>query len=145
MPFPFSLVNSGDKGRSLIASRAILKGEVIISEESYCLVATQRYSEVVCSYCAAICTSAVVYKTSPDDPIRYCSEACITKDYAVHRIEIQALNELSPFMSILGLETIRTIVRLAANKKTEMHSGNSITPPSRPAFGRFLSIASSIY
>lgn len=136
MSFPFSFVDTSDKGRCLVASRAILKGEVVIEEESYCLVATQRFSEVVCSLCAAICTSATVYKTAPDDPIRYCSEACITRDYAVHRIEIQALNELSSFINIIGLETIRIVVRLAANKKLEVISGGSTVSPTRPTIGR---------
>lgn len=125
------------KGRFVTALRPIKKGEVVICEEALTVAINRRHAEVSCSYCGATCDSAgTVYQVSPEDPLRYCSERCITVDYPVHQREVGVLAALAEYSNVFGQESFRTLVRVACLRSMEGAATVTPTPPKYPSLGR---------
>lgn len=126
-------------GRILTAAQDIAKGSVVIAEEPYAMTINKRHAEVSCSYCGHTCDShGTVYQVSPDDPLRYCSEKCITVDYPIHQLEISALTALISFADIFGHEVFRMLIRVACMRKAEgaTIAAEAAARPIHPLVGR---------
>lgn len=106
------------RGRCIFASRDIRKGDVVLVEDAFVLAINKRHAEVSCSHCGVTCdSSGTVYQVYPDDPLRYCSEHCITIDYPVHQLELPAFAATTALAEVFGQETYRVLIRLAALRK----------------------------
>ena len=121
-----------NRGRALVSGRRIMRGEIILREEPFAQAASKDFSAVVCSYCATLCVGITMYQLSAEDPVRYCSEKCITEDYNEHKVEIEALCALERFADVIGLESLRIIIRALVIKKTRM----AVDPVVEPVCGR---------
>lgn len=102
-------------GRCYVATRPLACGEVVIEEEPYAMIILEPYRDVACCWCGTLCVGGKVLTLSAEDRYRYCSEACITNDYAVHQHEVQALKRLPE----TGSDPSALVVRVAATRKTE--------------------------
>jgi hypothetical protein len=131
-------VSGAFSGRSLVATRSLRRGEVILSEECCTFAPVPALAEVCCNRCGVVCTGKTLYRVSSEDIGRYCSEECITVDYALHQHEMDALSKLAPiWVEKLGLEIFRTIIRIACMKKI---SGSYGTGRSAPNLGRSVTV-----
>jgi SET domain len=120
-------------GRCYVALRPLACGEVVIEEEPYAMVTRDPYREVACCWCATLCVGGKVLTLSSEDRYRYCSEACITNDYAVHQHELQALKRLQE----AGTDPSALVVRVAATRKTEgENEEDGVTAPAEVCNGR---------
>jgi hypothetical protein len=127
-------VSGACSGRSLVATRSLRRGEVILYEECCTFAPIPALAEVCCNYCGIVCTGETLYRLSSEDIGRYCSEECITVDYALHQHEVDALGKLAPiWVEKLGLEIFRTLIRVACLKKMY---GSYGTGKSAPKLGR---------
>ncbi len=117
-----------DRGRAIVSTRLIKNGEVILREEAFAISASKDFSAVVCSYCAALCIGTTMYQLSTDDPVRYCSEKCITEDYTLHKVEVEALRVLERFADVIGMESLRIIIRASVIKRTKISADPAVFP-----------------
>eukprot|EP01041_Mallomonas_annulata_P004777 gene4777-9503_t len=135
----FAICSSTIKGRHCIATSNFKKGDVILIEEPHAMVINNPYREVACGLCGTLCIDGRVYALSAEDSVRYCSEACITRDYPEHKIECGVLNRLSDLSIQNGDSPCRLLVRIASLRKLE---GSEINPlgnnsqPSMPTIGK---------
>ena len=125
----YEIVHTEDRGRAVIATQDVPKGTDILSEQSIAYVVKDRYRMLVCQWCCKFCYGAdqQVYALSEADKYRYCSQACIEKDYTAHKYEVDILGRLDKVKDLtssdneaqkaIELEPMRLIIRAAAKKK----------------------------
>lgn len=142
----WTIENREGRGRCAVTTRLIPAGDIIIEEESYAAASCSEFSQVICQTCGRMCADGTVYTLSEADAYRYCSEKCITDDYAVHNHEISALTDRGKVIKasqtqsqnaksgnresdISRLDTpIKLIVRILAQRRIEsMKASRSTT------------------
>lgn len=107
------------RGRALIATRNIEQGEVIVVEEPYGLIVSDQYRDNVCAFCGRLRSDGTMYVLNPEDSVKYCSEHCITVDYGIHSLELDALKLLKnvSLKGIASIDSVRLIIRCGCIKK----------------------------
>lgn len=125
-PKYYRLTDKAGAGRTAVASVNIKKGTIIMQEEPYAMAINKQHAEVTCTHCGVTSSaSGTVFQCSPEDPMRYCSESCITTDYPVHQLEIERFNSLARFSSVFGDIVLRLLIRIACLRKYEDVKGGT--------------------
>jgi hypothetical protein len=105
------------------------------------MVTRAPFAEVCCNHCGQLCVGGTVFALSENDRFRYCSEKCISADYKVHQLELEALNRLlgsgqqQPQPQFGDSDPATLIVRLAAQRKAESSSAPAADSPTAPLSG----------
>ncbi len=114
------------RGRCLLAKDAIDKGQIVLEEEPFAMVVSQPYSDVACGFCGKLCINGVVYALNQEDSVKYCSEACITTDYPVHALELDALKLLKNVqLPSINIDSLKLIIRCGCVRASEKSESNS--------------------
>ena len=114
------------RGRGIIAERTYNPGDIVIVEEPYAFVVSERYAGVACGYCGRQVDHPML-ALSPEDNTRYCCEKCITLDYPVHALEATPMAGLiSTGVSGRGMDAMKLVIRIGAQRK---HENNLKTVP----------------
>jgi hypothetical protein len=114
------------RGRSIIAGRQFLPGDLVLSEEPYAMVVSAAYADVACSYCCTLCSNGSMFALSATSQIRYCSEQCITDDHDIHSLEVASIAALeAAVVQGQGLDAMRLVFRAASWRKHEQTANSA--------------------
>ncbi|KAK2442276.1 Histone-lysine N-methyltransferase ashr1 [Trifolium repens] len=104
--------NVQGKGRSLFTTRDFYPGEVIISQEPYVSVPTQKR-------CDGCFTTTNLSKCSRCQVVWYCGTPCQKSEWKLHRLECEALSRLDNFKRKSITPSIRLMIKLYIRRKLQ--------------------------
>ncbi|OMO98267.1 hypothetical protein CCACVL1_04268 [Corchorus capsularis] len=111
-----SVSNAPDKGRSLITTKELYPGEVIISQEPYVCVPNNTLTEPRCDGCFS---KRNLKKCSACQIVWYCGSTCQKLEWKLHRLECLALAKLDKERRMSVTPTIRMMVKLYLKRKLQ--------------------------
>ncbi|XP_065830200.1 histone-lysine N-methyltransferase SMYD3-like isoform X2 [Oscarella lobularis] len=95
------------KGRGLLATKAIERGDLVGEEEPFAFVVIQKHRSKLCHQCANSVQS--LSRCSKCKFAYYCSKECQKKAWSLHKLECQRIQNVSPRMPT---ESVRFLARL---------------------------------
>jgi hypothetical protein len=113
----YGIASKAGRGRCLVATTAVARGEIILQEAPTALVVSSAFEEVVCGVCMQLCTDRPVFVLTSEDTVRYCSKECITADHPVHSKEMESFRLLKGLQKQLDIEASGSAELASSSKK----------------------------
>lgn len=127
---------STTKGRSLIATKDYVVGDIVLEEDAYAFICCESYCSVACCSCG--CINHNVVALDAEDSSRYCSRECLERDNFIHDIERKCLESFSKLQLDGCSDPCRLIIRLACmNMKEDKDIILTELDSNIPLLGRF--------
>lgn len=132
--YGIALSEQSGRGRCVVATKDYSRGDIVLQEEPAEFVLFSSSLDYSCAYCAYSPQNGQIFGLNSEDPYRYCSASCISRDRELHNLERQALSRVRALGIEGSMDSCNLVMRIAAKRKI---LDSTIESPRFPLMGRY--------